>query len=251
LLRLWASNVQKDSRQIFGQTPFQSHTGSPGGGYGSGNGQRSATTSFTMIEKLANEFRQFGANIIVMPRSDTIDVGLPGLSLGSVTEQRYIDEGGLYMVKEIHNWSANVLGYAPFLYQVVDASSGENSQQVVLTGSYFDHPVKEIINADGSTWSTGLKKIASYWDVKGDWVQNDNDTTGAMIGTTVAEKLTLSSGSSLHLNYTDPETKEVRTVDLVVRGMVTTGGSEDNQIFVNLGVAQRSLRDLTRSTWSR
>ncbi len=196
------------------------------------------TTSFSMNEKLATEFRQFGANIMVMPRSDTIDVGLPGLSLGSITEQRYINESSLYKVKDISNWSANVLGYAPFLYQVVEARSGDNAQQVVLTGSYFDHPVDEIINADGSTWSTGLKKIASYWDVKGDWVQNDNDTSGAMVGISVAEKLGLVSGSNISLNYTDPETKEIRTTSLVVRGIVTTGGSEDNQIFVNLGVAQ-------------
>jgi putative ABC transport system permease protein len=196
------------------------------------------TTSYSMNEKLAQEFRQFGANIIVLPRSETIDVGLPGISLGSVTEQRYISESALWNIKKIQNWSANVLGYAPFLYQVVNARAGPAAQQLVLAGTYFDHPVPQISKGDGGAWTTGLKTIALYWEVRGEWVDKDDDASGAMVGTTVAEKLGLSVGSGFSVNYTDPETAQVRTAPLVVRGIVTTGGSEDAQIFVNLGVAQ-------------
>jgi putative ABC transport system permease protein len=196
------------------------------------------TTSYSINEKLANEFRQFGANIMVLPKSETIDVGLPGLSLGSITEQRYINESTLWKIKKIQNWSANVLGFAPFLYQVVSAEYGGAAKQAVLTGTYFSHPQPEIRNGDGSPWTTGLKSIAAYWDVKGKWVDRDGDTTGAMVGATVAERLGLGLGSSFGVNYTDPETKEVRARQLEVAGIVTTGGNEDNQIYVNLEVAQ-------------
>jgi len=196
------------------------------------------TTSYSMNEKLANEFRQFGANIMVLPRSETIDVGLPGISLGSVTEQRYINESALWKVKRIQNWSANVLGFAPFLYQVVGARAGGLARQLVLTGTYFDHAVPEVTNGDGSAWTTGLKTIALYWDVKGGWIDGDDDLTGAMVGTTVAGRLGLRLGSAVEVNYTDPDTGAVRSTGLVVRGIVTTGGSEDSQIFVNLDVAQ-------------
>jgi putative ABC transport system permease protein len=196
------------------------------------------TTSYSINEKLASEFRQFGANIMVLPRSETIDVGLPGISLGSVTEQRYISESALWNIKKIQNWSANVLGYAPFLYQVVNARSGAAAQQLVLAGTYFDHPVPQVQKGDGGEWTTGLRTIALYWEVRGGWVEKDDDLTGAMVGATVAEKLGLSAGSGFDVNYTDPDTAQVRTAPLVVRGIVTTGGSEDAQIFVNLEVAQ-------------
>ena len=197
------------------------------------------TTSYSINEKLANEFRQFGANIVVLPRSDTIDVGLPGISLGSVTEQRYINESTLWNIKKIQNWSANVLGYAPFLYQVVSAEFSGQTRQVVLTGTYFDHAVPEIKNGDGSAWTTGLRSIAVYWEVRGNWVERDDDATGAMVGTTAAEKLNLKLGSRFNVNYTEPETKAVRTHALEVLGIVTTGGNEDNQVYVNLEVAQQ------------
>lgn len=196
------------------------------------------TTSYSINEKLASEFRQFGANIMVLPRSETIDVGLPGISLGSVTEQRYINESALWNIKKIQNWSANVLGYAPFLYQVVNARSGAAAQQLVLAGTYFDHAVPQVQKGDGGEWTTGLRTIALYWEVRGGWVEKDDDFTGAMVGATVAEKLGLAVGSAFDVNYTDPETAQVRTAPLVVRGIVTTGGSEDAQIFVNLEVAQ-------------
>jgi len=196
------------------------------------------TTSYSMNEKLASEFRQFGANIMVLPRSETIDVGLPGMSLGSVTEQRYINESQLWNIKRIQNWSANVLGYAPFLYQVVSSRAGGSDRQLVLTGTYFDHAVPQVPMGDGGDWTTGLRTIAMYWEVSGGWVERDDDLTGAMVGTDVARKLGLLVGSPFEVNYTDPETKEVRSADLQVRGIVTTGGGEDSQIFVNLDVAQ-------------
>lgn len=196
------------------------------------------TTSYSMNEKLASEFRQFGANIMVLPKSETIDVGLPGMSLGSVTEQRYINESQLWNIKRIQNWSANVLGYAPFLYQVVSARAGGVDRELVLTGTYFDRAVPQVPKGDGGAWTTGLRTIALYWEVSGDWIERDDDLAGAMVGTTVAQKLGLSVGSPLEVNYTDPETKQVRSTGLQVRGIVTTGGSEDSQIFVNLDVAQ-------------
>jgi putative ABC transport system permease protein len=196
------------------------------------------TTSYSMNEKLANEFRKFGANIIVLPRSDTIEVGLPGMTLGSITEQRYINESVLWKIKRIQNWSANVLGFAPFLYQVVNAISASAAQQVVLTGSYFDQRVPNISKGDGSAWTTGLRTIAKYWEVKGGWVDREDDSSGAMVGATVADKLHLGVGSGLMVNYTNPETGASRTANFTVRGIVTTGGNEDSQIFVNLAVAQ-------------
>jgi putative ABC transport system permease protein len=195
-------------------------------------------TSMSMSEKLSEEFRRFGANIIVLPQSDTIEVGLPGISLGSVTDQRYINESELWKIKRIANWSANVLGYAPFLYQVVEAEFAGVAKELVLAGTYFDHPVPGILNGNGDTWTTGLETIAQYWHVDGSWVKSDGDLNEAMVGVAASRKLGLMLGSELVVRYTNPETKEVRNRTLSVEGIVTTGGPEDSQVFVNLKVAQ-------------
>jgi putative ABC transport system permease protein len=196
------------------------------------------TTSFSMSEKLSAQFRNFGANIIVQPRSDTIEVGLPGISFGSVTEQRYINESELWKIKRIQNWSANVLGFAPFLYEVVNVEAGSQARQVVLAGTYFEHVEPNITGKDGSAWFTGIRNIAAYWDVRGSWVANDSDGRGSMVGTTAAERLGLTPGMTYQVSYTDPVTMNVASRELDVLGTVSTGGPEDSQIFVNLNVAQ-------------
>ncbi len=196
------------------------------------------TTSYSINEKLAAEFRNFGANIMVLPNSETIEVGLPGISFGSVTEQRYINESDLWKIKRIQNWSANVLGFAPFLYQVVEAGGPGQAKPVVLAGTYFEHKVPSITLADGSAWTTGLRMIAMYWEVRGKWIEMDDDLSGAMVGVTAAERLGLAVGSRFSVNFTDPASRASRTRELEVRGIVTTGGSEDSQIFVNLEAAQ-------------
>jgi len=195
-------------------------------------------TSMSMSEKLSEEFRKFGANIIVLPQSDTIEVGLPGISLGSVTDQRYINESQLWRIKKIANWSANVLGFAPYLYQVVEAASEAYASNVVMAGTYFDQAVEGVTTGDGRPWTTGLRTIARYWQVDGNWALDDNGTSEAMVGTSVADRLRLGQGSEFVARYSNPETKEVTNRTLHVTGIVSTGGPEDSQIFVNLAIAQ-------------
>ncbi|MFX1506630.1 MAG: hypothetical protein ACFFDC_11055, partial [Promethearchaeota archaeon] len=95
--------------------------------------------SLDINEKIGVEFRKFGANLLVVPKSDTIQVGIGDISLSSVTDQQYINETDIYKIKTI-NWSRNILGYAPFLYQVVSvrAKGSSEDQRVVLTGTWFE-----------------------------------------------------------------------------------------------------------------
>ncbi|MHA1996351.1 MAG: hypothetical protein ACW97Z_17610, partial [Candidatus Hodarchaeales archaeon] len=76
------------------------------------------TVSFDIDKKISLEFRKFGANLLIVPETDTIDVGIGDISLSSVSNQNYINETDIYKIKTI-NWSKNIQGYAPFLYQVI------------------------------------------------------------------------------------------------------------------------------------
>ena len=196
------------------------------------------SVSLDVSEKVGVEFRKYGANLLVVPKSDTIEVGFPGVDFGSVTEQRYINESDLWKIKTIF-WRKNVLGFAPFLYQIVSI----DEQQVVLVGTYFnkDVEIKEPYSPhDDPIFSTGVQTISPWWEVTGEWIQDQNDTTSAMVGLNVAEKLNLSLGDSFIITYIESyeNNGNESSYNLNVTGIVETQGNEDNQIFVNLQIAQ-------------
>ena len=64
------------------------------------------SVSLDVSEKVGVEFRKYGANLLVVPKSYTIEVGFPGVDFGSVTEQRYINESDLWKIKTIF-WGNN------------------------------------------------------------------------------------------------------------------------------------------------
>lgn len=200
------------------------------------------SVSFDITEKVGYEFRKYGANLLVAPRSDTIEVGFPGVDFGTVTEQRYINESDLWKIKTIY-WRNNVLGFTPLLYQVVRVGEDENEQNVVLVGTYFNKDV-EIVepysSQDPSIFNTGIQTISPWWNVNGDWIEDPNDAVSSMVGTNVAKKLGLEVGDTFTIRYNEnyEDVYNETTYNLTVIGIVATDGHEDSQIFVNLQVAQ-------------
>ncbi len=200
------------------------------------------TVSLDVSEKVSYEFRKYGANLLIVPQSDTIEVGFPGVEFGSVTEQRYINESDIWKIKSIY-WRNNVLGFAPFLYQIVTARSEQTEQRIVLAGTYFNRTINiqtPYAPQDSRTFTTGIQIISPWWHIQGNWIVDQNDTNSCMIGSAVAEKLNLKLGDNLIVYYSEEKNpkQNVTGLNLTVVGIVVTNGYEDNQIFVNLQVAQ-------------
>ncbi|GAW91996.1 ABC transporter permease [Calderihabitans maritimus] len=135
---------------------------------------------------------------------------LPASKAGLLREEK-IEKAAAFFAAD------KLLGYAPFLYGVVKV----NSQRLVLVG----------------TWMDQVRHISPYWEVKGNWITSREERRSAIIGTAVAEKLQLSEGDKITL--VNPSTG--RGIGVEVAGIVTTGSTEDNQVFVNLAVAQELL----------
>ncbi len=200
------------------------------------------SVSMDINEKVGYEFRKYGANLIIVPQSDTIEIGFPGVDFGSVTDQKYINESDLWKIKTIF-WRNNVLGFAPQLYQVVRIEKNQNTQDVVLVGTYFNQDV-EILEPyspdDEPIFNTGIKRISPWWHVIGSWIEDPEDSKSSMIGKNVAEKLGLEVGDTYTIeyipNYENPS--NVTLYNLRVQGIIETDGNEDSQIFINLDVAQ-------------
>lgn len=200
------------------------------------------SVSLDVGEKVGLEFRKYGANLMVIPKSDTISVGFPGVNVGSVTDQRHINESDLWKIKTIF-WRNNVKGFTPFLYQVVSVDDGITRHDVVLVGTYFNQTIliqQPYSPQDNPVFVTGIETINSWWTVEGSWISDQNDTTSAMIGKKVAETLNLSIGDSFTIYYDEyiGDATDETNHALTVVGIIETEGYEDDQIFVNLHVAQ-------------
>jgi len=173
------------------------------------------TTSLDVRDKVGLEFRQYGANILLIPESESISVSIGDIEFGDVTDQQYIDETDLPKIYDI-SWSANILGYSPYLYSIVEVGG----QKVVMTGVWFD----------------AVRKISPWWEITGMWIEDRNNTDDALVGASAAESLGLEIGDTFQTTFNDTKNETVKIFTMV--GTVNTGDSEDYQIFVGLDAAQ-------------
>jgi len=201
--------------------------------------------SADITERMSQEMRSYGANILVTPKSGSIQVDIGGVSFSpAVGRDDLLDEGELPKLKTIF-WRNNIVGFAPYLSGLATVEGKD--AQVVLTGTWFDKELtlprgtklssglgKQEAADEGQTFRTGVKAISPWWKVQGQWVKDD-DATSAIVGAALAEGLDLKLGDSLTLSH------KGNTLPLKVAGIVSTGGYEDNQVFVALPAAQTLL----------
>jgi putative ABC transport system permease protein len=114
--------------------------------------------------KLTQEFRTFGANVVVAPPSGGGDAAL-------------VDAVVLDRIAELH--LPQIAAAAPYIY--VAANSG--SQPAILAGTWFDQ----------------VARMNSWWKVDGSWVSSRNDDAHCLAGVSAARQLGLAPGSSVQL----------------------------------------------------
>ncbi len=153
--------------------------------------------------KLTQEFRTLGANLVV-------SAPLAAASAGP-QEPALMHESALETIEAAR--TPNVVALAPYLYFVARAGP---DQPVVVAG----------------TWLDQTRQLAPWWKLSGNWIASRDDRARCLIGTNVARQLHLAPGSEVELRY------QGRSRKLTVAGVVTAGGTDDNQIFVSLPVAQ-------------
>lgn len=182
--------------------------------------------SLDITGKMAREMRSYGANILITPRGAGMQLEIGGITINPLTALGGIDENELIKLKTIF-WKHNILGFAPFLSTVVQVEGG----QAVLTGTWFDKP---LALPKGVTVRTGIRTISPWWQVKGNWA-DDDAFQEAMVGTRIAQRLSLRPGQVFTVR------RDGREQTLQVIGLITTGGDEEDQIFVPLPSAQALL----------
>ncbi len=179
---------------------------------------------FDVGDKVNQELKSYGANIVVRPRGAAVLQDLYGAESPA---QAYLREDELGEIKKIF-WTYNILDFAPLLSVEAMDPSG---QQVKVFGTWFDH---HLDLGTEETVNTGLNKLRDWWTVTGEWA-SDGDPSDAMVGADYAASHSLSVGDTLTL------TRDGRSVNLTVRGIFESGDEADSGIYTHLATAQELL----------
>lgn len=168
-------------------------------------------------DKINHELRTYGANIVVYPEADTLDVEIGGVNLKPASDGAYLDERDLPAIKGTF-WRHNIVGFSPFL--PVHTKVGE--ADVELVGTYFN---KELKYGDDA-FRTGVTITHPWWKVRGAWPADDSDQV--LIGESLAARWNSKPGAQV----------EVAGHRMQVAGILSSGGAEDQQVIAPLSVAQ-------------
>ena len=149
--------------------------------------------------KMNKELRSYGANIAIAPGDTGRADNFKEADLESIISSLDKDK---------------FIGAMPYLFTV----SRLDAQKVVLVG----------------TWPGQIKKINPYWKVDGEWIADRDDGSGILVGYEAAKKLKLKIGQKVKLS----DALTSNTKEFIVKGIVQTGGREEDQIFSGLRSAQ-------------
>lgn len=188
------------------------------------------TVAMDVGDRLAREFRSLGANLLVTPEADTLPLEIGGVDYRPVDSGVFLSEAQLGKLKTIF-WRNNVIGFAPFLDVPVAATSSSSPAplRATLIGTWYRHGV--LVPNGGGVFSTGLAATNPGWQVEGRWF-SDNSSE-AVVGADLARRDGIRSGERIAIRAGNDSS------ELLVTGIVSTGGQEDEAILAPLEIAQR------------
>ncbi|MDR0746375.1 MAG: ABC transporter permease [Helicobacteraceae bacterium] len=181
-------------------------------------------------EKVNQELRAYGANIVIRPKSTFILSDLYGSTEGEYTPS-FISENDILKIKTIF-WGNNIVDFAPFLPVEADI----NGEKFRLMGTWFN---KTSRLPTGEDVTTGIVNLKSWWHIKeGEWIDDDAENE-VMLGSEAAERLRLKSG----------DTVKIKGGEYIVKAVFAAGGEEDGDIYMPLKTAQNISGNLDKVSY--
>ncbi|MDR3359858.1 MAG: ABC transporter permease [Bifidobacteriaceae bacterium] len=182
---------------------------------------------FDVGDKVNQELKTYGANIVVQPMGQAVLEDLYGAGASGLGAEAGLAEAEIPEIKSIF-WAFNIVDFAPFVSAEAEVEE-LGGDAVKLTGTWFAH---QIMAPTGEHVSAGLINLRSWWDVEGGWIA-DQDEDLAMVGSQLAAERGVAIGDKLTL--TTPQGAH----EVQVAGLFTSGGGEDQSIVMPLAVVQR------------
>jgi putative ABC transport system permease protein len=172
-------------------------------------------------DKISRELRTYGANLIVTPQEDTLDVEIGGVNLKPPSDGAYLNEADLPKIKGMF-WRNNIVGFAPMLPVGVAVADEKN---LTLLGTYF---ARHVVFGQ-QDFVTGVRTTHPWWKVQGAWP--DDSSEDVLLGDHLAARL----------DRTPDQEIEIAGRPRRIAGILSTGGAEDDQIIAPLAMAQQIL----------
>jgi len=167
------------------------------------------------------QLEKYGANLVVMPAISDIDVGLGGLSLGTLAVgENYISENELPQIRQIADGmirealniedEGDIATIAPRLYMNTEIKG----TSVIIVGV---DPQQE-------------RQLKTWWRIReGEYLERADQ---ALVGAMAAELLELNVGDKIALNG-----REVTITGILEE----TGSNEDYQVFLHIKTVQEAF----------
>ena len=174
-------------------------------------------------DKISRELRTYGANLLVTPQEDTLDVQIGGVDLKPPSDGAYLNEADLPKIRGTF-WHHNIVGFAPMLPVSVSVND-PTATNLTLLGTYFS----KRLTFGKEEFSTGVRITHPWWKVQGAWP--DDNSSDVLLGESLAAKLGRKPGDEI----------EIAGQPHRIVGILSTGGAEDNQIVAPLALAQQIL----------
>jgi putative ABC transport system permease protein len=175
-------------------------------------------------DKINRELRTIGANLLITPEEDTLDVEIGGVNLKPPSDGAFLNEADLPKIKGTF-WHNNITGFAPMLPVNAVFERDDQRENLTLLGTYFAKRVafgkEQLI--------TGVRSTHAWWKVSGEWP--DDASRNVLLGERLAARLSAKAGDVINLSGRR----------LYVSGILSTGGSEDDEVVAPIALAQEIL----------
>ncbi len=195
------------------------------------------SVSLDVGDRLAQEFRSLGANLLVTPLADSLPLEIGGVDYRPANAGAYLPEADLGKLKTIF-WRFNITAFAPILEVPVDVStnpadvspSANAIGKTTLIGTWSD---KNVPIPDGTTYETGIEKTNPWWHVEGKWFADDAQQ--CVVGSAFARQHGLKIGDVLQVKAGQASS----AVPLEIVGILSTGGPEEDAVVASITIAQQ------------
>lgn len=161
------------------------------------------TIYYDIPRQMGKEFRSYGANMLVIPTNPD----------KKITNEQ-LDE-----IKTLIP-SGKLVGQAPYIY----TNAKINEQPYMLAGTDLK----------------GAKENSPYWLIDGSWPEKPREV---LIGNEVSKALELKEGDKIIINTPKVNGEGSIDTNFVVSGVVTTGGKEEELIFMSIDDISHLVKD--------
>jgi putative ABC transport system permease protein len=168
----------------------------------------------TIGDRIHKELAVYGANIVVTPKADLLDVKIGGVDIKPSTGGAYLKASDLPKLKGIF-WANNITGVSPELPITLTLANG---QQLPATGLWFHHNLSN----GGSSMITGAPPLHPWWKLTGAWPAAPNEAVAG-------------AATGLHIG----DTVQADNTPLRITGLVSTGDATDKRLLLPLETAQK------------